>query len=314
MVPKYKGSKNSSNPFDTFLIYVNFLIQKLTYDKYQYHSRYKKQSYSLKINSNCIFVIYQRVTCKLCLPKSRRNSNGQVQNAQYNACHHNESNLNFLENISDSKSSLTSFKSHSMKLCARHRVPSVCGSESGRGSLRKARSHSHISNRSDLASSTDLSEPNTQTSSQHFLNRRTRLSSLQNLRNALNTNTRSNRSKSFRSSNNNLTNLEANESSIQNKMLLIAAKNAASAVALASSNVSFQSNLQSSIRHKTHKDFPNRNVHFHLNKNEDDLRERPNKYLKIEDITDLIPNLTEIAHFVIKPYNFSIKMNSHFNE
>ena len=39
-IPKIKVTKNPTNPIDVLLIYLNFIIQKLTYDKYQYHKRY----------------------------------------------------------------------------------------------------------------------------------------------------------------------------------------------------------------------------------------------------------------------------------
>ena len=40
LLPKIKVPSNSTSFLDTLLIYLNFIIQKFTYDKYQYHARY----------------------------------------------------------------------------------------------------------------------------------------------------------------------------------------------------------------------------------------------------------------------------------
>ena len=39
-LPKIDVPHDSKNLIDNMLVYLNLLIQKLTYDKYQYHARY----------------------------------------------------------------------------------------------------------------------------------------------------------------------------------------------------------------------------------------------------------------------------------
>ena len=117
LLPQIKVSQNPSNLLDSVLIYLNFLIQKLTYDKYQYHTR---------------------VTCKLCVPNTQRISGNQ--NFQIKFCYHANNNKNNNMN-NDHSTTYDDFASehtdsvhnHNLlsypKLCARHRVPSVCSSE-----------------------------------------------------------------------------------------------------------------------------------------------------------------------------------------
>jgi hypothetical protein len=128
LLPKIKVSNNPSNLLDNVLIQINFLIQKLTYDKYQYHTR---------------------VTCKLCLPSNNRrnkSSSSSSQNFQIKFCYHsNSSNKNSNNNNNNNNSNgydeetndehADHVHSHDLmtssypKLCARHRVPSVCSSD-----------------------------------------------------------------------------------------------------------------------------------------------------------------------------------------
>ncbi len=114
LLPQIKVSQNPTNLLDSVLIYLNFLIQKLTYDKYQYHTR---------------------VTCKLCVPSENISSS---QNFQIKFCYHANKTNNSIKNehttFDDFESEHTdSVHNHNMlsypKLCARHRVPSVCSSE-----------------------------------------------------------------------------------------------------------------------------------------------------------------------------------------
>lgn len=150
LVPRFKASNHSKNVVNSLLLYLNYIMHRLTYDRYQYHSR----------------------TCKHCLPRSRSRSGSQsIASSFHNVpCNHGMSNsrtsLNKLAiestanantaNNDTEKSSLilpelrqngqliASAHRHSgasissstnnnqfyfPKICPRHRVPSVCSSE-----------------------------------------------------------------------------------------------------------------------------------------------------------------------------------------
>lgn len=113
LLPTIKVSQNPSNLVDSVLIYLNFLIQKLTYDKYQYHTR---------------------VTCKLCVPRRLSKSNSNNQNIQIKICCHSNANKMICNDSESEKNGSIGVHQHQHtlsypKLCARHRVPSVCSSE-----------------------------------------------------------------------------------------------------------------------------------------------------------------------------------------
>ena len=182
LIPTFKVSANQSkNLIDTIFLYINFIIHKFTYDKYQYHSRQ---------------------TCQHCLPRTRSRSGSQsLASAHYSVCYHNngsKTNLSklsvnvtttggvaagqssstnsmhqLLESHQYSSSKLSEMHMHKScsrnqfyfpKICPRHRVPSVCSSDAGNinefsypGSRKSRRSRSHLSG-SEVASSVDLNE------------------------------------------------------------------------------------------------------------------------------------------------------------
>lgn len=136
---------------------------------------------------NLIIIFIKRVTCKLCVPMSGMsvNSKGSLEGIQFNMCHHGSENLMIKDRIinedekmsscddksSNNVTSLNSSRAFSNpyvpKMCPRHRVPSICSSETGGpGSslngnqlrLRRRRNRSYVSNTSDVASSVDLNE------------------------------------------------------------------------------------------------------------------------------------------------------------
>jgi patatin-like phospholipase domain-containing protein 2 len=153
LVPKIKVTPNSTSILDTLLIYFNYLIQRFTYDKYQYHAR---------------------VTCNLC-PRSRSNSQSKGSGIQFSVCYHSNGSINKNNNneqieksnsIYEKQTKCSDTSSHTSKmsgllypkLCARHRVPSICSSEASHyRDLRKSR-RTRSSNGSDLASSVDINE------------------------------------------------------------------------------------------------------------------------------------------------------------
>ena len=119
-----------------------------------------------------IFINPKRVTCNLC-PRSRTNSQSKGS-IQFSVCYHgNGGSSSKLSQLKDKpshenkggKSSDSSSRTSRLstmyypKLCARHRVPSICSSEATSQYMRKSRrTTSYASNNSDLASSVDINE------------------------------------------------------------------------------------------------------------------------------------------------------------
>lgn len=98
-LPKIKVTQNPKNFIDIALIYLNFMIQKFTYDKYQYH---------------------KRVVCKLCpRPSSRNGDVIDLIPSQKHTCERGftseEDEIMYSNGLPNSNS----------KICARHRQPSL---------------------------------------------------------------------------------------------------------------------------------------------------------------------------------------------
>ena len=141
-----------SNLISYCLLYMDFLVKKLTHDKFQYHTRVK---------------------CKLCLQSmGRHHSHGDKESESYSHCHHA-----FEQGSHAPPTHETNFYSYYPKLCARHRVPSVCNSEALaiRGHSRNS-STSQVAGVKDKTSSIDRHELKN-TSSRFYRRKRRNMSS-----------------------------------------------------------------------------------------------------------------------------------------
>ena len=99
------------------------------------------------------------MTCNTCIPRVRSRSNSQ--SIQYSVCCHTNSGnkLNQLKDGASLDGRVSRMNLYYPKLCARHRIPSICSSETSQYRMKKARRYrSCMSNASDLASSVDLNE------------------------------------------------------------------------------------------------------------------------------------------------------------
>ena len=99
------------------------------------------------------------MTCNTCIPRVRSRSNSQ--SIQYSVCCHTNSGskLNQLKDGASLDGRVSKMNLYYPKLCARHRIPSICSSETSQYRMKKARRYrSCMSNASDLASSVDLNE------------------------------------------------------------------------------------------------------------------------------------------------------------
>ena len=117
-----------------------------------------------------MLLFYSRVTCNLC-PRSRSNSQTKGAGIKFSVCYHNNGSTNKLTELIDrspyeTQTKFSDTSSHTSrlsapyypKLCARHRVPSVCSSEATSHYREKRRSRRTTSNGSDMASSVDANE------------------------------------------------------------------------------------------------------------------------------------------------------------
>ncbi len=140
-LPKIKVTQNPKNLIDIGLIYLNFMIQKLTYDKYQYH---------------------KRVVCKLCpRPSSRNGDIISLIPSQKHTCDHGfaseEEEIMYSNGLPNSNA----------KICARHRQtssstfrirnPSISSNSTSRFGRKKRRTRSDRSSvKSDRDSNADM--------------------------------------------------------------------------------------------------------------------------------------------------------------
>ncbi|CAF0713096.1 unnamed protein product [Brachionus calyciflorus] len=140
MIPQIKVSPDSKGVVDSILLLINYLIHRFTYDRYQYHSR---------------------VSCKLC--NFGRNAGSSLTSGiPYSVCHHGSAieSLTKISNVDSTSDASRLSVNMYPKICPRHRVPSICSSETASMSSyryrKPKRNRSYIS--SDVASSVDLNE------------------------------------------------------------------------------------------------------------------------------------------------------------
>ncbi len=117
LMPKIKVSKNPRNPFDLFLVYLNFMINKFTYEKYQYH---------------------KRVVCKLCMTITDGTGHSHTK------CDHSAKAIDSEvdANTEDFENYINGGHHYTGKMCARHRLPSN-GSVSSFGYTNNVRRYRH---------------------------------------------------------------------------------------------------------------------------------------------------------------------------
>ena len=203
-----------------------------------------------------------RVICKLCLP--RRNSRTNLQHH----CSHG------LSKCDDPDTRHSHGSVSQPKLCARHRVPSLCGSETTSrlsGGRQYARSRSYASNNSEATSNADLDDLDESTNL--FIKRRRDMRLKSGSFSSFRTSRSSRRLKSDR---------QSYADSLNNMNTLTLEVNSFKAM-------------------RTHKESTNR-VHFHLNQSDDEAQpiEHPETQVELIEAPhyanlalDMLENLTD---------------------